>query len=81
MCLSVSLCKLPNAYLSECVHESECLCVCVVVVVVGLNQPVPTANGPGLQGSRDPFSPLSGRLGSLFYTVETVGEKTKRYIA
>ena len=44
--------------------------VIVVVVVVGLNQPVPTANGPGLQGSRDPFSPFSGGLGSLFYTIE-----------
>ena len=57
------------------------MCVCVVVVVVvGLNQPVPTANGPGLQGSRDPFSPFSGGLGSLFYTVEIVGEKTRKDI-
>ena len=56
-----------------------CVCLCVyvcVVVVVGMDQPVPTANGPGLQkGSRDPFSPLSGGLGSPFYTLEIVGEK------
>ena len=53
------------------------VCVCVVVViVVGMDQPVPTANGPGLQeGSRDPFSPLSGGLGSPFYTLGIVGEK------
>ena len=44
------------------------LCVCVVVVVVaGLDQPVPTANSPGLQEGPEILShPFQGDWGLLF---------------
>ena len=45
-----------------------CLFVCLFVC---LNQPVPTAQGSGLQGPKDPFSTTMGDW-DLFYTLEIV---------
>ena len=56
-----------------------CVYVCVVVVVAGLNQPVPTANGPGLQEGPEIIShPFQGDWGLFFYTVGTVEEKLSK---
>ena len=51
-----------------CCDLTVCVCVVVVVVVVaGLNQPVPTANGPGLQEGPEILShPFQGDWGLFF---------------
>ena len=49
-----------------CVGGVVCVCV-VVVVVAGLNQPVPTAKGPGHQeGPEIRSHPFQGDWGLLF---------------
>ena len=59
-----------------------CMCVCVVVVVVaGLNQPVPTAKGPGHQeGPEIRSHPFQGDWGLFFIIGIAIRKNHKRYI-
>ena len=53
-------------YVCACVYVFMCVCV-VVVVVTGLDQPVPTAKGPGLRKGPEILSPpFQGDWGLFF---------------
>ena len=55
-------------YVYMCICVCVCVCVCVVVVVVaGLDQPVPTANSPGLQEGPEILSHPFQRDWGLFF--------------
>ena len=67
----------------ECMDVCACVCVCVCVYVLLLlllldrnKQPVTAALTSRTPiGSRDPFSPFPGKLGSLFYNRDSYKKK------